>query len=234
MLEVRGLDVTYGPLQALWHVSLAVSKGEVVALLGPNGAGKTSTMRAIAGMLRPAGGEILLGGQPVHGLPSHEIVARGLALVPEGRSVFTTMTVEENLEMGAYGRRARPHLSESMTRVFDVFPVLKERRRQLAGTLSGGEQQMLAIGRALMSRPEILLLDEPSLGVAPVMVRRTFDVLRELRAQGMTILVVEQSVGMALRLADRAYVLQAGRVVAEGPADRLQEDETVRTSYLGA
>ncbi len=237
LLEIDDLHVRYGAITAVRGISLRVAKGEIVALLGSNGAGKTTTLRAIAGLLQPAAGRIVFGGTDVCTVPAHAIVERGLAHCPEGRKIFATMTVEENLELGAYARRRdnlSAYLSEGKERAFRLFPILAERRRQLAGTLSGGEQQMLAIGRALMSRPTLLALDEPSMGLAPIVVKTIFRTIRELNDEGVTVLLVEQNARAALRLADRAYVLETGRITTEGTAQELASDELLRASYLGS
>jgi branched-chain amino acid transport system ATP-binding protein len=232
MLEVTGLHVYYGEIHALKGTALSVDRGEIVALLGPNGAGKTTTLRTISGLVPPREGAISLEGESLVGLPSHRIVARGLAHVPEGRKIFNRLTVADNLEMGAY-IRSDPGIRDDLERVFVIFPRLRERRRQVAGTLSGGEQQMLAIGRALMTRPRVLLLDEPSMGLAPVLVEQIFETVLEINRQGTPILLVEQNAAMALEVAQRAYVLETGRVVLEGPASRLRDDPSVRQAYLG-
>ena len=234
MLECRDLDVCYGDLQALWGVSLGVDPGEIVAMIGPNGAGKTTIMRTLAGLLQPTRGTISLEGQRVEREPGHRRVELGLALVPEGRRLFGTMTVLENLELGAYPGRARAERRGALEWVYGTFPILAERRQQLAGTLSGGQQQMVAIGRALMSRPRLLLLDEPSLGLAPVVVEAIFDVIRQINAECVTVLLVEQNARAALRLATRGYVIENGRVVRHDRADTLLHDPNVREAYLGA
>ncbi len=233
MLEVKTVDVAYGDMQALWQVSLTVKQGEVVALLGPNGAGKTTTLKTIMGLLSPKSGDVLLDGKSIKGVPTHEIVAAGVCLVPEGRGLFSTMTIEENLWVGAHLTRSAADQAERLDRIYSTFPILKERRKHLAGSLSGGQQQMLTIARALMSRPRLLILDEPSLGVAPIIVREIFALLRNLVAQGTTILLVEQSVGMALSLCQRAYVLESGRIVTAGPVETLRSDAHIRNAYLG-
>jgi branched-chain amino acid transport system ATP-binding protein len=233
MLECHELDVYYGDLQALWGVSLEVRAGEIVALIGPNGAGKTTLLRTLAGLLSPARGTILLDGHRVEREPGHRRVELGLALVPEGRRLFTTMTVLENLELGAYTSRARAARRATLEWVFSIFPILRERRDQLAGTLSGGQQQMVAIARALMSRPRLLLLDEPSLGLAPVVVETIFEVIRQINAEGVTVLLVEQNARAALQLATRGYVIENGRIVQQAAADSLLHDEHVRRAYLG-
>jgi branched-chain amino acid transport system ATP-binding protein len=233
MLEVRGVDVYHGDLQALWGVSLDVVEGEVVALIGPNGAGKTSLLRTIVGLHRPAAGTIALEGHPIHTLPAHRIVERGVLLVPEGRRLFGEMSVLENLDVGAFTGRARGERERTLRQVFEIFPILAERRRQLASTLSGGQQQMVAIGRALMGLPRLLLLDEPSLGIAPLVVQNIFQVLRQINERGVTLLLVEQNARLALELADRAYILENGRVVGQGAGRDLLDDEGVQRAYLG-
>jgi branched-chain amino acid transport system ATP-binding protein len=234
VLEVRGVETAYGDVQVLWGASLAVAEGEVVSLIGPNGAGKTTLLRTIMGLHRPLAGQILLEGEPLQRLLPHQIAARGLALVPEGRRLFGGMRVLENLEVGAYSRRARPLRAETLRFVYDLFPLLAERRDQLAATLSGGQQQMLAIGRALMGRPRLLLLEEPSLGLAPIVVQQIFAVLGQIsHTLGVTVLLVEQNAHLALELAQRAYILERGRVVGGGPADELLADPQVRQAYLG-
>jgi branched-chain amino acid transport system ATP-binding protein len=234
LLEVRGVAARYGDVPAIWDVSLSVGPGEVVALIGPNGAGKTTLLRTIAGLHRPAAGGVYLEGRPIHALPPHVIVARGVVLVPEGRRLFSGLTAGENLEVGAYAARARAARAESLESVFAIFPILRERRGQLASAMSGGQQQMLAIGRALMGRPRLLLLDEPSLGLAPIVVEQIFAVLARIAAeQAVTILLVEQNAHLALGLASRAYVLEAGRVVGAGSSAALLADDRVRRAYLG-
>ncbi len=233
MLEVTGLQVAYGDLTTLWDVSFRVGEGELVALVGANGAGKTTTLRAISGLLRPRAGGVRFRGRQVAGLSAHRITDLGIAHVPEGRQLFPLMTVEENLFLGSYPTRARSRRPDNLTRVYAAFPVLGERRRQDAGTLSGGEQQMLAIGRALMSAPDLLMLDEPSLGLAPIVVRDVFSVIAQIRAQGVTVLLVEQNVAQALAVADRAYVLENGRVTLQGSGRDLLQHDGVRRAYLG-
>ena len=232
MLEVSDLQVFYGEIHALKGVSLKVEQGEIVALLGNNGAGKTTTLKTISGLLRPRVGLVLLEGEPLHALPPHEIVARGVGHAPEGRKIFNRLTVLENLEMGAYLRSDRD-VPEDVERVFTLFPRLKERRTQVAGTLSGGEQQMLAIGRALMTHPRILLLDEPSMGLAPILVEQIFQTVQDINRQGTTILLVEQNAAIALSVAHRAYVLETGTIALNGSAAELQEHPEVRRAYLG-
>ncbi len=231
LLELQGIEVHYGTIRALRGVSLEVGEGEIVALLGANGAGKTSTLRTISGLLHPVAGTICFDGNPVHTLPAHRIVSMGISHVPEGRRIFPRMSVQENLEMGAYQRRGS--FSAEMDHVYSLFPVLKERRRQSGGTLSGGEQQMLAIGRALMSRPRLLLLDEPSMGLAPMIVAQIFRILTDIRTAGTTLLLVEQNAAQALAVANRGYVLETGEIVMAGPATALLQDDRVRAAYLG-
>ncbi len=233
MLVLRDIDVHYGPIQALHGVSLEIEEGEVVTLIGANGAGKSTTLRLISGLARPTSGELLLDGVPLARSAPHEIVARGVSHVPEGRRVFAGLTVLENLEMGAYLVRGRARLREALGEVYDLFPRLQERRAQRAGTLSGGEQQMLAIGRALMGRPRLLLLDEPSLGLAPNLVQSIFGVISDIKGRGVTILLVEQNAHMALRVADRGYVLETGRIVLHDTAANLVANPQVRAAYLG-
>ena len=234
LLEVRDLDVAYGGIPALHSVSLRVAEAHVVALIGSNGAGKTTLLRAISGVLRPRGGAIEFAGESVARLGMHEIVRRGIVQVPEGRGIFTRMTVLENLAMGAFARGARGSVAADLARVFALFPILERRRTQLGGTLSGGEQQMLALGRAMMGRPRLLMLDEPSLGLAPLVVREIFTVIPRLRAEGVTILLVEQNARMALACADEAYVLQTGHMVLSGTAAELLASREVQRAYLGA
>ena len=233
MLEVERIDVFYGLVPALSAVSLRVDAGETVCLLGPNGAGKTTTVRSILGLLRPRAGRIRFHDVDITGRAPHETVALGLSLAPEGRLLFPEMSVEENLELGASTPRARGRAHETKDRVYALFPRLDARRRQAAGTLSGGEQQMVTIGRALMAGPALLILDEPSLGLSPLLVQELFRVLRTLNEQGMSILVVEQNVVQALGISHRAYVLESGKVVMEGTSDELRRSDTIRQSYLG-
>jgi branched-chain amino acid transport system ATP-binding protein len=233
MLELRTITAGYGQFTALWDVSLRVAAGEAVAVVGPNGAGKTTLMRVISGLVPPRSGDLLFEGESLGGKPAHDIVAHGIAHVPEGRRIFPALTVTDNLKMGAFIPAARRAFRESLDRVYALFPVLAERRSQRAGSLSGGEQQMLAIGRALMSRPKLILLDEPSMGLAPVMVLRLFDLIRRVRQEGYTILVVEQNVRQVLKLVDRAYLLEVGRIKMEGRADQLSEQDFVRKAYVG-
>jgi branched-chain amino acid transport system ATP-binding protein len=233
MLELSQVTAGYGAFTALWDVSLRVAVGEAVAVVGPNGAGKTTLMRVISGLIAPRAGRIAFEGAELAGRPAYDIVAHGIAHVPEGRRLFPQLTVAENLKMGAFLPSARSHFRESLERVFTLFPVLAERQAQRAGSLSGGEQQMLAVGRALMSRPKLILLDEPSMGLAPVMVLRLFDLIRRIREEGYTILVVEQNVRQVLKLVDRAYLLEVGRIKMEGRAADLAEQDFVRQAYVG-
>jgi branched-chain amino acid transport system ATP-binding protein len=233
VLQVEGLRVHYGAIEALRGISLEVPAREVVALIGANGAGKTTTLRAISKMLSPSGGRVRFLGEDVTRLPSHRIVARGMAHAPEGRGIFLNLTVKENLELGAYLRRDRSGIEADAERAYALFPILAERRSQIAGTLSGGEQQMLAVARALMSRPKLMLLDEPSLGLAPQVVERIFAVLREVNASGVALLLVEQNAHKALQLAHRAYVLETGAIVMQGTGRELLASPAVRKAYLG-
>jgi branched-chain amino acid transport system ATP-binding protein len=234
LLQMRDVHTYYGHVHVLKGVSLAVDEGEVVALIGANGAGKSTTLRVISGLIRPRDGDILLGGRSIVKTPPHQIVYAGVSHAPEGRKIFSTLTVNENLSMGAYSLgNAKGRIEEHRERVYTLFPRLLERRSQLAGTLSGGEQQMLAIGRALMSDPKLLLLDEPSLGLAPLLVKAIFDTVREINRMGMTVLLVEQNARAALKLANKGYVLETGRIVLSGPAVQLLADERVRKAYLG-
>lgn len=233
LLDVKSLEVGYGAIKALKGISLSVGKGEAVALIGANGAGKTSTLRAISGMLKPQAGVITLRGENVTGLKSHQMVPRGMAHAPEGRGVFPNLTVQENLDLGAYLRRDASGIADDLKKCFGYFPILNERKTQLAGTLSGGEQQMLAISRALMSRPTLLLLDEPSLGLAPQVTQTIFRILRDVNAGGMSILLVEQNAHLALGLAQWAYVLETGEVAMEGTGQALLASEDIRKAYLG-
>ncbi len=232
-LDVKDLEVSYGAIKALKGVSLSVGKGEAVALIGANGAGKTSTLRAISGMVKPVAGSITLKGENVVGLKSNQMVPRGLAHAPEGRGVFPNLSVQENLDLGAYLRRDKDGIATDLKKCFAYFPRLEERRAQMAGTLSGGEQQMLAIARALMSRPTLLLLDEPSLGLAPQVTQTIFRILREVNAEGMSILLVEQNAHLALGLAQWAYVLETGEIAMEGTGQALLASEEIRKAYLG-
>lgn len=233
MLRVEQLDLYYGDAQALADVSLEVPRGEVVAIVGANGAGKTSLIRAIAGIERPRSGRVFVGDREITGLEPHQICELGVGQVAEGRQIFPSLTVAENLELGAALKRARAHVREGFERVYSMFPRLRERERQAAGTLSGGEQQMLAIGRCLMGRPEIIMFDEPSLGLAPLVVQEVLHAIRVLNESGLTILLVEQNVAVSLRFAQHAYVLENGRVVMSGSGDELLHDDRVRKAYLG-
>ena len=233
LLKVTGLKVAYGGIQAVKGVDFEVREGELVTLIGSNGAGKTTTMKAITGTLAAAEGDIEYMGKSIKGKGSWDLVREGLAMVPEGRGVFTRMTITENLQMGAYIREDKPEIANDIDMVFGIFPRLKERKDQLAGTMSGGEQQMLAMGRALMSRPRVLLLDEPSMGLSPIMVDKIFEVVRDVSARGVTILLVEQNASRALGIADRGYVMESGVVTMNGPAKELLNDPRVRAAYLG-
>jgi branched-chain amino acid transport system ATP-binding protein len=233
MLELTSVTAGYGAFTALWDVSLRVATNEAVAEVGPNGAGKTTLLRVISGLIAPRAGTLAFEGAPIGGRPAYEIVGHGIAHVPEGRRIFPALTVADNLKMGAFLPAARKRFAESVARVFALFPVLAERQKQRAGSLSGGEQQMLAVGRALMSGPKLILLDEPSMGLAPVMVLRLFDLIRRVREEGYTILVVEQNVRQVLKLVDRAYLLEVGRIKMEGRADELSEQDFVRKAYVG-
>jgi branched-chain amino acid transport system ATP-binding protein len=234
MLEIDDIEVYYGDAQAIFGLSLEVGEGEVVTLVGSNGAGKTTTLRAVAGIRSPRRGEIRFEGESLVKIPPHERAERGIALVPEGRDLWPQMSVRENLELGAFGKQARSRVEESLPQVFSLFPRLEERADQLAGSLSGGEQQMCAIGRALMSKPRLLMFDEPSLGLAPILVRQVFETVRHLHTdEGLTILLVEQNLRKALEIADRGYVIETGQIKTEGPSKDLLQDETVRSAYLG-
>jgi branched-chain amino acid transport system ATP-binding protein len=233
LLKVSGLKVAYGGIQAVKGVDFEVREGELVSLIGSNGAGKTTTMKAITGLLPFAGGDIHYLGQSIRGRGAWDLVKQGLAMVPEGRGVFTRMTITENLQMGAHIRRDKAGIAQDMERVFATFPRLKERKDQLAGTMSGGEQQMLAMGRALMSRPKVLLMDEPSMGLSPIMVDKIFEVVRDVHKQGVTILLVEQNASRALEIADRGYVMESGVISMSGDAKEMLNDPKVRAAYLG-
>jgi len=232
MLAIEGIDVYYGDIPALREVSLKVEEGELVALVGPNGAGKTTTLRVISGLLKPISGRVLLEGRPLAKEPAHKIVELGISQVLEGGRIFTGLTVLENLELGAFGAKARKAKNESLRWVFSIFPRLEERQAQRAGTLSGGERQMLAIGRALMSKPKLLLLDEPSFGLAPLLVAQILQMITEINRQGVTVLLVEQNVRAALELTNRAYVIENGRIVGEGSGEALLSFESIRSAYL--
>ncbi|HEX5878686.1 MAG TPA: ABC transporter ATP-binding protein [Actinomycetota bacterium] len=233
LLDVKDIHVFYGNIEAVKGLSFHVNKGEIVCLIGANGAGKTTTLRTVSGLLRPREGAIFYEGQRIDLVPAHEVVTLGVAQSPEGRRIFPRMSVRENLEMGAFVRRDAAGQREDMDRIMELFPILKERARQAAGTLSGGEQQMLAIGRALMARPRLLLLDEPSMGLAPLMVQTIFDTIRDINDQGVTVLLVEQNAAQALSLSHRGYVIETGRIVLEDEASALLENEQVRKAYLG-
>ena len=233
MLALFGVSAGYGSFQALFEVSLSVAAGEAVGVIGPNGAGKTTLMRVISGLLRVTAGEVSLEGRPLNGVAAHQIVEAGIAHVPENRRLFPRLTVEENLRMGAFIASARADFVERLAWVYELFPRMRERRRQLAGTLSGGEQQMCAIGRALMSKPRLLLMDEPSAGLAPLAVEQVFELVRRIRAEGFTVLIVEQNVQQVLDLVDRAYLLEAGHIRLSGAAAELRRNEAIRRAYMG-
>lgn len=233
LLQLRGVTTHYGPIQVLREVDLEIGTGEVVCLLGPNAAGKTTTLKTILGYVPPTQGEVVLDGERVDGLAPQEVVGKGISMVPENRRLFRRMTVRENLELGSFLRRDRAAVQQDLDRVFGLFPRLKERLTQRAGTLSGGEQQMVAVARALMARPRILLMDEPSMGLAPVLVSQNFAIIEEVNKQGTTVFLVEQNANMALQVADRGYVLQTGRIVLSGTADELRRDPQMREAYLG-
>jgi branched-chain amino acid transport system ATP-binding protein len=233
MLKLTNVDTYYGPIRVLHGVSIHVNQGEIVCLLGANAAGKTTTMKTIFGLVRPARGEITFEGRRIDRRPTGEIIKQGLALVPEARRIFPRMTVLENLEMGAYSRGNAKEIAADMERVFELFPRLKERAKQVAGTLSGGEQQMLAMGRALMARPRLICMDEPSMGLSPILVEKVFETIQEIRKQGMTVFLVEQNAFMALNIADRGYVLQTGKIVLSDTAANLLQNDLVRQAYLG-
>ena len=233
MLTIKNLNVYYGAIHAVKDLNLEVGDGEIVTLIGSNGAGKSTTLHTISGLIKPKTGSILYKGNEIVGIPAHKLVGQGLVQVPEGRHVFAEMTVMENLDMGAYLRKDKDGIARDKEKVFEKFPRLKERISQTAGTLSGGEQQMLAMGRALMSRPQLLLLDEPSMGLAPLLVREIFSIIKEINSEGTTVLLVEQNANMALSIADRAYVLETGRVALSGTAAELAASEAVQKAYLG-
>ena len=233
MLEVKDLEVYYGAIHAVKGISLRVEDGQIVTLIGSNGAGKSTTLHTISGLIKPRSGNILFDGTDITGTPAHKIVASGLVQVPEGRHVFANMSVMENLDMGAYLRKHKDGIEKDKKKVFELFPRLFERKNQLSGTLSGGEQQMLAMGRALMERPRVLLLDEPSMGLAPLLVKEIFSIIKTINEEGTTVLLVEQNANMALSIADYAYVLETGRITLSGPAADLSASEAVRKAYLG-
>ncbi|SOC08873.1 amino acid/amide ABC transporter ATP-binding protein 2 (HAAT family) [Ureibacillus xyleni] len=233
MLKVNNIDVFYGNIHALKDISLEVIEGEIVTLIGANGAGKSTLLKTLSGLLKPKHGNILYFTQQIAGKPAQTIVKSGISHVPEGRRVFSNMSVEENLELGAYLRNDRDGIKKDMDYVYELFPILDERRKQLSGTLSGGEQQMLAMGRALMAKPKLLLMDEPSMGLAPLVVKKIFEIIKAVNSQGTTVLLVEQNANMALSIADRAYVLETGKIVLSGTAKELQESEQVKAAYLG-
>ena len=233
MLEIKDIEVFYGVIQAIKGISFEVNEGEVIALIGANGAGKTTTLQTITGLLQPKKGSIIFEGKDIAKVPAHKIVSLGMAHVPEGRRVFAELTVYENLKMGAYTRKDKAEIQETLQMVYQRFPRLEERKNQLAGTLSGGEQQMLAMGRALMSRPKLIVMDEPSMGLSPIFVNEIFDIIREVSESGTTVLLVEQNAKKALSIADRAYVLETGSITLEGEADKLLHDESVQKAYLG-
>ena len=233
MLEVKDLEVYYGVIQAIKGISFHVDKGEVIALIGANGAGKTTTLHTVTGLISPKNGHVLFEGKDITKVPAHKIVSMGMAHVPEGRRVFAELSVYENLKMGAYTRKDKNEIEESLKNVYKRFLRLEERKNQMAGTLSGGEQQMLAMGRALMSRPKIILMDEPSMGLSPIMVNEIFDIIRSVSESGTTVLLVEQNAKKALSIADRAYVLETGKIVLEGKAKDLLEDDSIKKAYLG-
>ena len=233
LLEVKNIKVYYGNINAIKDISFEVNEGEIVTLIGANGAGKSSILNTVAGLIKPKSGEIIFDGQGIIGIPAHKIVSKGMALCPEGRRIFQQLSVKENLEMGSYTRPAN-EVSESIEKVYELFPRLKERYKQIAGTLSGGEQQMLAMGRALMSKPRLMMLDEPSMGLAPILVEQIFDIIKNLHKSGTTILLVEQNAQMALSVADRGYVMETGRIVTGGTGKELLRDDAVKKAYLGA
>lgn len=233
MLEVKDIEVYYGVIQAIKGISFEVNEGEVIALIGANGAGKTTTLHTITGLLSPKKGSVTFEGQDITKVPAHKIVSLGMAHVPEGRRVFAELTVYQNLKMGAYTRKDKAEIEETLQMVYKRFPRLEERKNQLAGTLSGGEQQMLAMGRALMSHPKIIVMDEPSMGLSPILVNEIFDIIKEVSASGTTVLLVEQNAKKALSIADRAYVLENGKIVLEGDAKEMMNDDSIKKAYLG-
>jgi branched-chain amino acid transport system ATP-binding protein len=233
LLELKNVEAAYGNIKALKGISLSVPEGKIVTMIGANGAGKSTTMKTIMGIMKPVAGEVIFKGENISGKKTHRIVKRGLVLVPEGRQILQNMTVRENLEMGAFQRKDEKEIAEDLSKVFERFPRLFERQGQLGGTLSGGEQQMLAIGRAMMARPEVMLLDEPSMGLAPLVVQQIFDVIRDINKMGTTVLLVEQNARKALQIADYAYVMETGKIVMEGPAQEVANNPDVMAAYLG-
>lgn len=233
ILEIKDLNVHYGAIHAIHGINIKVEEGEIVTLIGSNGAGKTTTLHTISGLIRPTSGQVLFSGEQIQGIPAHKIVAKGLAQSPEGRMVFPGLTVGENLEMGAFLRKDKPGISADLRKMFTLFPRLEERRKQLAGTLSGGEQQMLAIARAYMAKPRLLLLDEPSLGIAPILVQSIFDAIVEINKSGTTVLLVEQNAYAALKIANRGYVLTTGEIAMQGPSAELIANDEIKKAYLG-
>ncbi|TJX15701.1 ABC transporter ATP-binding protein [Tissierella creatinini] len=232
MLELKNLNVYYGAIHALKSLNVNIDKGEIVTLIGANGAGKSTTLKTISGLLKPRTGEVIFDGKSIYNLSAPEIVKKGIVHVPEGRRIFSTMSVLENLEMGAFTKNNKTEIAEDIEKAYTYFPILKERREQLAGTLSGGEQQMLAIARGLMSRPKLILLDEPSMGLAPIIVNEIFNIIKTINKSGTTVLLVEQNANMALKIADRAYIIRTGEIELEGKAKDLLKDESVRKAYL--
>ena len=233
MLSVNNLQVHYGMIQAIKDVSFEVNEGEVIALIGANGAGKTTILHTVSGLLQPTKGSVIFEGQDISKIPAHKIVSLGMAHVPEGRRVFAQLTVLENLKLGAYTRKDKNEMEETLKMIYKRFPRLEERKNQIAGTLSGGEQQMLAMGRALMSHPKIILMDEPSMGLSPIFVEEVFKIIRDISAEGVTVLLVEQNAKKALNIADRAYVLETGNIILQGDAKKMMNDESVKKAYLG-
>jgi branched-chain amino acid transport system ATP-binding protein len=233
LLDVKNLQVAYGGIKAVKGIDLHINKGELVTLIGANGAGKTTTLKTLVGMVKKSGGTITYDGQDIQGLPPHTFVSNGLAMVPEGRGIFSKLTVEENLHMGAFYRNDKDEIQNDIERVYGLFPRLKERYKQLAGTLSGGEQQMVAMGRAMLSRPKLLLLDEPSMGLAPIIVQKIFEIIQMVAAEGVTMLLVEQNAKLALEVSQRGYVMESGKITMSGNAKDLLDDERVRNAYLG-
>ncbi|MER7518701.1 ABC transporter ATP-binding protein [Streptomyces sp. NPDC126499] len=233
LLEVEDLRVAYGKIEAVKGISFSVDAGQVVSLIGTNGAGKTTTLRTLSGLIKPAGGKIIFDGQELNGIPAHKVVSLGLAHSPEGRHIFPKLTIAENLQLGAFLRKDKDGIEQDIQKAYDLFPILGERRKQAAGTLSGGEQQMLAMGRALMSQPKLLMLDEPSMGLSPIMMQKIMETIATLKAEGMTILLIEQNAQAALSLADQAYVLEVGKIKLSGTGQELLHDDEVRKTYLG-